>query len=134
MGKGRGAGPFGGLWVLCLAAVGVSLIAPLSALPSWDLCWFKALTHHPCPGCGLTHSFLAIGHGEWAEAWSFNPFGYVWYLLALYVLFRPVFLHLAPKGTGKTDRFLGSGPFFAGLVLSMFVVWAVRSFGPFSLH
>ncbi len=27
-----------------------------------------------CPGCGMTHGFVAMGHGCVAEAWGANPF------------------------------------------------------------
>ncbi len=29
----------------------------------------------PCPGCGLTHSWVAAAHGDFVEAFSAHPFG-----------------------------------------------------------
>lgn len=58
----------------------------------WPLkCPFRLLTGWECPSCGnqrALHSFL---HGQWAEAWSYNPFlwislPYIVLLLAGYVL------------------------------------------------
>lgn len=54
-----------------------------SALPARVLCPTQLLFHLPCPGCGLTRALFAIGHGRFLEAWTLNPFGYVFELLAL---------------------------------------------------
>ena len=51
----------------------------------WPLkCPFRLLTGWECPSCGnqrALHSFL---HGQWAEAWSYNPF--LWLSLPYIVL------------------------------------------------
>lgn len=41
----------------------------------FTVCGFKNLTGLPCPGCGLTHSFCALGKGDFASAFGFNLFG-----------------------------------------------------------
>ena len=116
------------LWALCAGAVGVSFLLTPAALPAWDLCWFKSITHHPCPGCGLTHSFLAIGHGHWAEAWVFNPFGFVWFVLALYVILRPLLRAFDRKAVERADQAIISQYFFPVLIALMLLVWGWRSF------
>jgi hypothetical protein len=68
----------GALVLVLLASV---CIAP-SELPHVVVCGFKRLTSLACPLCGLTRSFIAIGHGEWREAWRQNPFGFPLYGLA----------------------------------------------------
>ncbi len=35
-------------------------------------CPVRALTGYLCPGCGITHMFLAILRGSWREAWEAN--------------------------------------------------------------
>ncbi len=35
---------------------------------------FKALTGYDCPGCGSQRAFHALVGGDFAAAWSFNPF------------------------------------------------------------
>lgn len=37
------------------------------------LCPVAILTHHPCPGCGLTRGTLALAHGHLSEALRFHP-------------------------------------------------------------
>ena len=39
------------------------------------LCPFRLLTGHPCPFCGSTRALGVFASGDFAEAWSFNPFG-----------------------------------------------------------
>jgi len=40
-----------------------------------NVCMFNNLTNLPCPGCGLSRSFIYFGHLEWANAFEMNPFG-----------------------------------------------------------
>lgn len=56
--------------------------------PYFTICGFKALTGLPCPGCGLTHSFCAIGKGEFLRSLGFNPFGPFLFALTLMVWAR----------------------------------------------
>lgn len=44
-----------------------------------ELCAAKRLFNLPCPGCGLTRSFISISHGQLQRAWSFNPAGFLLY-------------------------------------------------------
>jgi hypothetical protein len=61
--------------------VGLSLVFILSILfnpPAeqyFTVCGFKTLTGLPCPGCGLTHSFCALGKAKVADAFVFNLLG-----------------------------------------------------------
>ncbi|HYV06628.1 MAG TPA: DUF2752 domain-containing protein [Blastocatellia bacterium] len=41
----------------------------------FTICGFKNLTGLPCPGCGLTHSFCALGKGDLLSAVAFNALG-----------------------------------------------------------
>jgi len=54
-------------------------------------CLFHAITGLPCPSCGMTRAFLALGHGHWRDALALNlasPGVYLaaWTLLALSLL------------------------------------------------
>lgn len=50
----------------------------------WDvpvLCTFRRLTGVPCPGCGLTRSFVFLAHGQLLDALRANPLGPVAFAL-----------------------------------------------------
>jgi hypothetical protein len=40
-------------------------------------CLFHKVTGFPCPSCGSTRSVLAILHGDFIQAWQFNPLGFL---------------------------------------------------------
>lgn len=52
-------------------------------------CPFYALTGLRCPGCGSTHAFYALVHGDLAAAWAANPFTLVVVPLLVGKLFVP---------------------------------------------
>ena len=61
---------------------GVFLVSLMLSLPYYSLgetyftiCGFKNFTGLPCPGCGLTHSFCALGKGDIPGAFGFNLLG-----------------------------------------------------------
>lgn len=47
------------------------------------LCPFRALTHYPCPGCGMTRAFCALAHFEFWRAVKFNALSPLLFLAAL---------------------------------------------------
>ena len=70
----------GTIWMLLSALFAASLLLPLPAssgqiahLPS--VCLFYHLTGLPCPACGLTRSFVCLGHGQWRESLHWHPLG-----------------------------------------------------------
>jgi len=42
-----------------------------------SFCFFKLITHLPCPACGSTRSVLSILGGEYLQACYLNPLGFV---------------------------------------------------------
>ncbi|HLF83814.1 MAG TPA: DUF2752 domain-containing protein [Blastocatellia bacterium] len=60
-----------GLFAVFLASV---LFTPPDG-EYFSVCGFKNFTGLPCPGCGLTHSFCALGKGEVSGAFGFNLLG-----------------------------------------------------------
>lgn len=61
------------------AVLGIALLLPMprrgaiAGLPS--LCPFQALTGAPCPGCGLTRSFVCLTHGDLGQALHWHLLG-----------------------------------------------------------
>jgi hypothetical protein len=46
-----------------------------------EICVFKNLTNLPCPGCGMTRSFVYAGHLDIVNSILMNPFGTILFLL-----------------------------------------------------
>ena len=44
-----------------------------------EVCTAKRVFGVPCPGCGLTRSFISISHGQFGRAWQFNPASFLLY-------------------------------------------------------
>jgi len=57
------------------AVFAASVLITLPAREYFTVCGFKNFTGLPCPGCGLTHSFCALGKGQVAGAFGFNLLG-----------------------------------------------------------
>jgi hypothetical protein len=67
-----------------------------------NLCTLKRATGYDCPGCGLTRCFVAMGHGQWRQAWGYHPVGTVIFVvLALQIPYRT--FQLARLARGKRD-------------------------------
>ena len=65
-------------WFGLIGLFAVFLSSFLFSLPEsnyFTICGFKNFTNLPCPGCGLTHSFCALGKGHLADAFTFNLLG-----------------------------------------------------------
>jgi len=55
-------------------AIGLHLSADIQILIP---CVWKAISGYNCPGCGLTHAFIALLQLRWQEAWLENPLIYL---------------------------------------------------------
>ena len=68
-----------------LAVLGAVLLVA-SLWPSADslplFCLIHLVTTVPCPSCGMTHAFVAMGHGNWQGAWQANLAGPALYVSA----------------------------------------------------
>lgn len=116
---------------LASAVFAVSAIWSPSELPGFVLCPFRALTGLPCPGCGMTRAFCALGHGDLSAAFGYNalaPFVYAAALLlwahALATVLRFESARAALERLKPTQR-------AAGVLLALTLAWWVLrlSFG-----
>lgn len=112
------------LSILAGAALAATMLFAPRGLPHVPVCWFRSMTGLPCPGCGLTRSVFAIGSGEFAAAWHFNPFGYVVYAVLVVLLLLPALARIAPKLTGRIEssRFVN---LFVGLNVAGLLVFGL---------
>ncbi len=84
-------------WSAAAAALlSAGAVFPPDGIPGVNLCWLYSATGVPCPACGLTRSFSAIVHGEFAHAWRMNPFGYVVFAGTLVLLLGPILRRVVP--------------------------------------
>lgn len=61
-----------------VAGIGAAfLLSPEHIEDGPVICPFRALTGLPCPGCGLTRSWVYAANGWWRESFASNPFGLV---------------------------------------------------------
>lgn len=122
------------LAALTLASLSLVFLAsvvfrPSGAGPSdeyFTVCGFKNMTGLPCPGCGLTHSFCALGKGDLPSAFAFNALGPLLFL-ALAVTWVRALLVLGNKPEAVTviDRTTTR----YGLVRNFAIVFGVFGFG-----
>jgi hypothetical protein len=84
-------------WVFLLLAGGVvvasaalsvrgeqEVVVPWFNRPLPGTCTFLRVTGVPCPGCGLTRSFISIAHGHPRDAWRFNPAGILFFAVVAF--------------------------------------------------
>ena len=61
-----------------VAGIGTAfLLSPEHIEDGPVLCPFRAITGLPCPGCGLTRSWVYAAHGWWEQSIASNAFGLV---------------------------------------------------------
>jgi hypothetical protein len=76
--------------VLCGVVLLASVILRPEWLPTWYTCPTLAFTGFPCPGCGMSHAFIAIAHGRFGEAWHHNALSFPLFAAMIALLFTPV--------------------------------------------
>jgi hypothetical protein len=72
--------------VLAAVVVAAAFVLPGDGTGFFQVCWFKAASHLPCPGCGLTRSLASITHLHLGDSFAYHPFGLVVFLLLSAVL------------------------------------------------
>jgi len=61
------------LWLAVTAAAAAGAVAWLSLNLPWPQCNWRAILGIPCATCGSTRALLALAHGQFFEAWRWNP-------------------------------------------------------------
>jgi Protein of unknown function (DUF2752) len=97
-------------------------------------CTIAKLTHHPCPGCGLTRAGFALLHGDFRESLTMHPL-LVPVLIAQLALVTTTLVATLRSGApwdvwnsrvGRAALWLA-----AAVMVAMFVLWGLREFGLF---
>lgn len=110
------------IWISVPLGFVVTLVAAFSLTPAASGmgthqqlglpdCWFHNLTQLPCPGCGLTTSFVQLVHGQLAAACKAHPLG-------------PLFLALFAWGSAcSLLEFFGISTAFGALLDGKHFYW-----------
>jgi hypothetical protein len=77
-------------FVMLAAVFVISVIHHPAGGEYFTICGFKNATGLPCPGCGLTHSFCALGKGHLLSSLEWNLLGPPLFLLFALVWIRAV--------------------------------------------
>ena len=93
--------------------------------PKIDLCLFHALTGYPCPGCGMTRAFCALGHGELRRAIGFNALSPILFLCAIVIWMSAMATVLNLRGACSFFARLRPGESFSKTVFILVLVWWV---------
>ena len=100
---------------------------PLVSVQLPSICMWRNSLGVDCPGCGLTRSFICLAHGQPAEAWYYNPAG--WLLFAVIVAqipYRGVQLRRLAHGREEwTSRLLNWTIWI--MVIAIFAQWLIRA-------
>ena len=119
-------------WTLAagaLAALVASFVWTPSAFPKLQLCWLRRMTGVSCPGCGLTRAFCAISHGDLEGAWSFHPFGFVFYAAAAALVVWPFVARGRPELDERVVRSRGVQVGVVLFVVALLAFGFVRAWG-----
>jgi hypothetical protein len=128
------------------ALVGLTAVFVISVLlkPAtgeyFTICGFKNFTGLPCPGCGLTHSFCAVAHGSFVEAFKFNLLGPPLYVVLAFVWIRSAGVLINCETFVRTfDRIVDRLNLIRVIVYSFAIYGSVRivyllAFQPVDLH
>ncbi len=101
----------------------------IAGMPS--VCAWHHFTGLPCPGCGLTRSWVCMAHGQFADAFVWHPLGPILFLSALIYTFWSAWMALArprfPLPMKLQTRLI------VGFALVMLGFWGLRLAGTFPL-
>jgi len=100
--------------------------------PAGSICFLRRATGLPCPTCGLTRAFYAMGRGAVGEAFEEHPLGPLVFVLfgVVWVRSAGIFLAGRPWLNVAARVLTWSLPFIAGAALILWIVrlgWMFRS-------
>ncbi len=111
------------------AASRVAIVAVVFAFVSVAArCPFAALTHHPCPGCGLTRATISLLRGDLRASFHHHPLGIVVAPILAFVGARETIAFVRDERSTllatRTQQRVA-----AMLIVALLCVWIARSLG-----
>jgi hypothetical protein len=129
---------FSKVWPSIYVCGGILLLSFLLPMPNngkilnvGSICSFQNFFGLPCPGCGLTRSFVAMGHGLFQESYRWHPLGPFLFGLTVIYLIASLFL-LNKQPPLKIDWRVQVGSLLV-LAFVMLVFWGLRLNGVFPM-
>lgn len=110
---------------LASAVFAVSALWSPGDLPGVVLCPFRAVTGIPCPGCGMTRAFCALGHGDLPGAFGYNALAPFVFAAGLLVWAHALATLLGLGRSRAALERLKPTPSVAGFMLAVTLVWWV---------
>ena len=113
--------------ILAIAVIAASVLLPIpqrgriAGLPSF--CMTQMLFGIPCLFCGMTRSFVCMGHGRVEEAFSYHLLGPMAFILIAIVAVFDIFQWKWRPSQQLSQRFIAIG------AATFCVVWITRLFG-----
>lgn len=101
----------GGSILLASFVLAAAQSGGVNLLPQREVCWSRIVLGQPCPGCGLTRSFVATARGDLERAAAWNPTGPLLFaVLALLTTLHALRLGGAPlPWLGWADGIIAAG-------------------------
>lgn len=95
---------------------------------SFEVCLFKHVTNVPCPSCGSTRAIVSISKGNFIEALSLNPIGFLVIIIMVLAPFWVIVDILTRKRTlflfyKKIEVYLKRPEFAIPLILLVIINW-----------
>jgi hypothetical protein len=126
--------------ILCASVIVLSLLlsvrnesqvlVPILGVPLPELCMTKRMFGIGCPGCGMTRSFISLGHGDWRGALHYNPAGPLLFaVMAFQIPLRLVQLARIRRGLPEIRFSWATQAVFGVLGVLMVGQWILRQFG-----
>lgn len=94
--------------------------------PLPDICMMKRSFNVDCPGCGMTRSFISLGHGQIGRSLRFHPLGWLMFSVILFQIpYRIAQLHRLRQGRREL-RIPGDTRLLLAVAMTMVALWLVR--------
>ncbi|MFH0800732.1 MAG: DUF2752 domain-containing protein [Pseudomonadota bacterium] len=102
------------------------LFPRIPVLPKIDLCAARHFLGVPCPGCGLTRSFVAFVHGNLRASIDVHPLGAVIAVWLIYMMGRSVAAAIMRRRPPELLTQQGRDWILAAFLVGLIVQWIAR--------
>ena len=103
------------------------VVIPVLNLQLPETCASRQIIGYPCPGCGLTRAFIALLHGQWRQAWHYNPGVYVVvFMVILQIPYRAIQIRRAQLGGSEIRYPSAGGVLILATVFLLVCQWLLR--------